>query len=89
VGKILNRLNLRHPARAFKVFLQELYTKFAWGFLGSNSQHGEDFILHFLLNFKKQGFYVDIGANDPDHISNSKYFYDRGWNGINVELARF
>jgi FkbM family methyltransferase len=51
----------------------------------SFAQNREDIILSsFFLN-KKKGFYVDIGANDPKDDSVTKYFYDIGWNGINVE----
>jgi FkbM family methyltransferase len=32
-----------------------------------------------------QGFYVDVGANDPDVDSVSRAFYERGWSGINIE----
>jgi FkbM family methyltransferase len=32
-----------------------------------------------------QGFYVDVGANDPDIDSVSRAFYERGWSGINIE----
>ncbi len=77
--------NIRHPKTAIKVFIQDLYTKLARKLLGSFSQHGEDIILYFLLNRSKKGFYVDVGANDPEVISNTKYFYDRGWSGINIE----
>jgi len=28
---------------------------------------------------------VDIGANDPVGLNNTKRFYDRGWRGINIE----
>jgi FkbM family methyltransferase len=35
-----------------------------------------------------EGFYVDVGANDPEHCSVTKHFYDLGWRGINVEPAR-
>jgi FkbM family methyltransferase len=31
------------------------------------------------------GFYVDIGAHDPDIDSVTRAFYERGWSGINVE----
>ncbi|MDR1599313.1 MAG: FkbM family methyltransferase [Oscillospiraceae bacterium] len=31
------------------------------------------------------GFYLDIGANEPDMLSVTKMFYDAGWSGINVE----
>lgn len=32
-----------------------------------------------------RGFYVDVGANDPDIDSVTRHFYERGWNGINIE----
>jgi FkbM family methyltransferase len=32
-----------------------------------------------------QGFYVDVGANDPDIDSVTRAFYERGWSGINIE----
>jgi FkbM family methyltransferase len=32
-----------------------------------------------------RGFYIDVGANDPDQDSVTKAFYERGWCGINVE----
>ncbi len=50
----------------------------------SYSQQGEDMILKTLLN-KEKGFYIDVGAFDPALYSNTKIFYDRGWNGINIE----
>src|SRR5947207_1633576 len=31
------------------------------------------------------GFYVDVGANDPDIDNVSRVFYERGWSGINIE----
>ena len=31
------------------------------------------------------GFYVDVGANDPDIDNVSRTFYERGWSGINLE----
>jgi FkbM family methyltransferase len=32
-----------------------------------------------------RGFYVDIGAYKPVQASNSYWFYERGWRGINIE----
>lgn len=56
------------------------------GFIrNSYSQFGEDLIIDKLLGYKKKGFYVDIGAYDPNHFSNTKRFYKRGWSGINIE----
>lgn len=54
-------------------------------FYNSYTPFGEDVIIDKLLNEKKQGFYVDIGAHDPSHFSITKRFYDKGWRGINIE----
>jgi FkbM family methyltransferase len=40
------------------------------------------------------GFYIDVGAYDPEYDSVTKLFYDHGWRGINIEpwpqgFARF
>ena len=35
----------------------------------------------------EQGFYVDIGCYSPIRISNTHWFYKRGWKGINVDLS--
>jgi len=48
-------------------------------------QHNDDLTIDALLGMRKKGFYMDVGANDPDFISNTKRFYDRGWNGVNIE----
>ncbi len=53
----------------------------------SYSQDGEDMILKALFEQKKgyKGFFVDVGAHHPVRFSNTKFFYDRGWRGINIE----
>ena len=51
----------------------------------SYSSLHEDNILDWLTGYKKDGFYIDIGANNPDRINNTKLFYERGWKGINIE----
>lgn len=48
-------------------------------------QLAEDLIIDELLDRPYNGFYIDIGANDPENLSNTKRFYDRGWRGINIE----
>lgn len=53
--------------------------------VNSYSQWGEDIIIDNLLDKKRGGFYVDIGAYDPIRFSNTKRFYLKGWNGINIE----
>lgn len=50
------------------------------------SEFGEDFTVAVLLGFKKNGFYVDIGAFRPKELSVTYYFYKKlGWKGIIVE----
>lgn len=49
------------------------------------SQGGEDLILAKLFNYKKTGFFIDVGANDPIILNNTYLFYKLGWSGLNFE----
>ena len=49
------------------------------------SQAGEDKLLERLLGVKSYGIYVDVGAHHPTLLSNTYYFYKKGWRGINVD----
>lgn len=50
------------------------------------SQANQDTIIDRLLNHKRGGFFVDIGANDGYTYSNSLFFeLERGYRGICVE----
>jgi FkbM family methyltransferase len=51
----------------------------------SFSQEGEDRILEHIFKGKKEGFYIDIGANNPTKFNNTYLFYLKGWRGINIE----
>lgn len=51
----------------------------------SYAQHNEDLILSAFLKGRKNGFYVDVGANDPTNDSVTKLFYLKGWKGVNIE----
>jgi FkbM family methyltransferase len=51
----------------------------------SYSQYYEDIVLFFIFYDVENGFYIDVGANDPNILSVTKAFYLRGWNGINIE----
>ena len=48
-------------------------------------QFYEDYILAYVFAAQTRGFYIDVGANDPNHANTTRYFYERGWNGMNVE----
>lgn len=51
----------------------------------SYAQNFEDVLLWRALGHIKNGFYIDVGANDPELHSVTKAFYDAGWYGINIE----
>lgn len=49
------------------------------------AQEGEDLVLLNAFEFKKDGFYVDIGAYHPLKFSNTYLLYKRGWRGVNID----
>jgi FkbM family methyltransferase len=49
------------------------------------SQNFEDVLLNRIFGQKKKGFYIDVGAAHPTILSVTKWFYEKGWNGINIE----
>ncbi|HYZ63891.1 MAG TPA: FkbM family methyltransferase [Acetobacteraceae bacterium] len=51
----------------------------------SYAQTMEDVMLWRALRDVAPGFYIDVGAGDPDHLSVTRAFYDRGWRGLDVE----
>ncbi len=53
----------------------------------SFSQAGEDMIVRFFLRYRQiaEMTYLDVGANDPIELSNTYYFYLRGFRGVLVE----
>lgn len=74
--KILNRIKSNRKTNTFT---------YDGTVVNSFSQYGEDLIIDSLLGLRNSGFYIDIGANEPTKINNTKRFYDRGWRGINIE----
>jgi FkbM family methyltransferase len=56
----------------------------------SYSQDGEDAVLASFYESKGadyKGFYIDIGAHHPKRFSNTQFFYERGWSGINIDAT--
>jgi FkbM family methyltransferase len=49
------------------------------------AQFGEDRILARYFADRRSGFYVEVGAHDGVHLSNSYYFEQIGWRGVLVE----
>lgn len=53
----------------------------------SYAQNYEDVMLRRAFPEIQNGFYIDVGANDPQCDSTTRYFYESGWRGINIEPA--
>jgi FkbM family methyltransferase len=51
----------------------------------SYAQQAEDVRLARVFRDRSDGFYIDVGAAHPVHDSVTKYFYDAGWTGIDIE----
>ena len=51
----------------------------------SYAQNFEDVMLWRALQSVQNGFYIDVGACDPDVDSVTRSFYEIGWSGINIE----
>ena len=51
----------------------------------SYSQNREDVVLARAFAGVDKGLYVDVGANDPTVDSVTRYFYELGWRGVNIE----
>ena len=51
----------------------------------SYAQNFEDVMLERVFKDMSDGFFVDVGAWDPELDSVTHHFYKRGWSGINIE----
>jgi FkbM family methyltransferase len=69
------------PVKSITLFLTRTQNR------NTASQGGEDLLLRAYSNLdqKKDGFYIDIGSFHPVSGSNTKYFYDLGWSGLNID----
>lgn len=83
---ILKKYKIYGPLLFLKLFIFEVFRFVWWRVIhNSYSQNGEDLIIEKIVNKRGKGFYVDVGAYDPDRFSNTKRFYLKGWRGINIE----
>lgn len=84
--QLWEKLRLYGPGKFLRFFLLELWQRlYLQPIRSSYSQKGEDLEIDRLLHYQKTGFYVDVGAGDPDRFNNTKRFSLRGWCGINIE----
>lgn len=67
-------------------FAKEIHRKL-WRELvrGSYAQNYDDLILNNIFSHINKGIYLEIGAYHPTRLSNTYYFYKKGWKGYVVE----
>lgn len=53
------------------------------------AQNYEDVMLARVFRGLQDGFYIDVGAQDPRHDSVTKAFYEQGWRGVNLEPVEY
>ena len=86
MNTFLEKLRMYDLRTTFSYAASEIKSRTVTRYLkGSYSQTGEDLVIDRLLGAKETGFYVDVGAGDPVRFNNTRRFYRRGWNGINIE----
>jgi len=85
-------MNLLHQIAKYSPSPARAIFKFLWycrnySIYKNNSfaQEGEDLILMRIFGPQLKGVYVDVGAHHPKRFSNTFAFYQRGWNGINID----
>ena len=54
----------------------------------SYSLNGVDLIIDYIFKNKKDGFYLDVGAQHPVSNNNTYLLFKKGWSGINIDLDK-
>ncbi len=83
---VLQKIKKKIPPR-YKHLWHLLRGKIAGYGQTSYAQFGEDMILKSFFPHREKGFYVDVGAFHPQFISNTYFFYQLGWQGINIDAT--
>mgnify|MGYP001430352465 FL=1 len=68
-------------------FLNILKRKFKYQ-KKSYSLNGVDLNIDYIFKTKKNGFYLDIGAQHPISNNNTYLLFNKGWRGINIDLDK-
>ena len=55
----------------------------------SFSNGGVDLLVNYFFKNKNSGFYIDVGCGHPTKGNNTYLLYNRGWQGINIDLDNF
>lgn len=81
VKKFLHNFNIHQYEKKNRIFPD---------IFNSRGACGQDIFIARLLNFKKNGVFFDIGANDGVTLNNTIYFEkELGWTGVAVEPVSY
>ncbi len=83
--EFVKKVRMHGVSRLSRFAQIELQAKLFRLLAGSYSQGQEDLVINRLLGNKPTGLYVEVGAADGKTYSNTYYFYNKGWQGINIE----
>ncbi|MCE0483871.1 MAG: FkbM family methyltransferase [Methylacidiphilales bacterium] len=80
-------------ANPIKRAFRKLLTPLLWDYTSAEfqcgsltfSQFGEDVMMRYLFDNDYRGFYVDVGAFHPMHLSNTYALYRQGWRGMAID----
>jgi FkbM family methyltransferase len=64
---------------------RNIQVEYTEGLSVSTASNREDVLLWRAFRGREKGFYIDIGAGDPNYGNVTRWFYCKGWRGINVE----
>ena len=54
----------------------------------SYSLNAVDLVVDYIFKNKNNGFYLDVGSQHPISNNNTYLLFNRGWNGINIDLDK-
>ncbi len=73
--------------RQLKVFVGRILRRVVGDSKKSYAQCGEDLIIDHLIQLigVKEPYYLDLGAHHPTYLSNTYYFFEKGFTGVCVD----
>jgi FkbM family methyltransferase len=86
ISRLTTYIRQFNPLGAVKFIVFDIFRKLLNpACIPSYSQTGEDRLIANLLGDTSNGFFVDVGCNEPRLKSNTFAFYAYGWSGINID----
>jgi len=92
-GYVLRNINSIGYPESYSAYFQDMHDRFKFKFEGSEnikrnySQVFQDLYILAALKGKRNGYYLEIGSNDPYRYNNTALLEKQfGWKGVSVDL---